>query len=117
MNRNPIIAIDFDGVVCVHRFPRIGALLPGAKETITKLWDEGYYIIIWTCRGGVNLVDAIEFLKEWDIPYHKINENAPFEMIGFKPFPKIYADIYIDDRNLGSFPGWEAAYKIITDGM
>jgi len=34
-------------------------------------------------------------------------------MIGFKPAPKIYADIYIDDRNLSGFPGWKRCYEII----
>ena len=114
MNRKTILSIDFDGTIVKHKFPQIGALLPGAKETITKLWDEGYYIIIWTCRGGQNLVDAIEFLKDMEIPYDKINENAPFEMIYFKPFPKIYADVYIDDRNLGGFPGWDKVYETLT---
>jgi len=89
--------------------------MPGAQEYINRLHKEGYYIIIWTCRGGFGLVEMIEFLGQAKIPYDKVNENAPYEMIHFKPAPKIYADIYIDDRNLGGFPGWKAAYKIITD--
>ena len=114
--RKQIIAVDFDGVVVHHQYPNIGALLPGAKKYINKLYDD-YYIIIWTCRGEKGLIAAIEFLKEKGISYHKINENAPFEMIGFKPSPKIYADVYIDDRNLGGFPGWEAAYKTIINTL
>jgi len=114
MNRPVIIAIDFDGCVVTHRYPQIGQMLGQARYIINKLYDEGYFIIIWTCRGGVDLVNAINWMDEFGIKYHNINENAPYDMIHFKPAPKIYADVYIDDRNLQGFPGWEKAYEIIN---
>ena len=114
--RKTIVAIDFDGVVVHHQYPNIGALLPGAKNCINKLYED-FYIIIWTCRGGENLGDIIRFMDAKGIKYHKVNENAPFEIIGFKPSPKVYADFYIDDNNLGGFPGWEIAYKMIVNTL
>ncbi len=53
----------------------------------------------------------IKFLILNDIKYHRINRNCTF--ISFNPYPKIYADIYIDDRNLGELPSWNEIYKII----
>lgn len=109
-----IIAVDFDGTIVEHKFPEIGELKKDAKEVINKLYDDGYYIIIWTCRAGYQLIDMVNFLKEKEIKYHKVNENAPFEMIGFKPSPKIFANIYIDDANLDSLPEWTKIYRRIT---
>ena len=28
---------------------------------------------------------------------------------------KVYAHCYIDDRNLGGFPGWDTVYRLITE--
>ena len=36
-----IIAIDFDGTIVEHEFPKIGPLKKGAKETINKWYEEG----------------------------------------------------------------------------
>jgi histidinol phosphatase-like enzyme len=110
-----IVAIDFDGTIVEHEFPEMGDLKPYAKEVINKLHEEGYYIIIWTCRGEYGLIDAINFLKENEIHFDKINENAPYEMICFKPSPKIFANFYVDDRNVGVKEiNWKEIYKQIT---
>jgi len=109
-----IIAIDFDGTIVEHKYPHIGKPLPGAFETISQLYADGHRIIIWTCRGGQELVCAIEYLHKNGVPFDRVNENVNYEIIGFKPAPKIYADIYIDDKNLGGFPGWEKTYEIIS---
>jgi len=101
-----IIAVDFDGTIVEHKFPAIGELLPGAKETISTLKELGHTIIIFTCRGGSELLNCKDFLDANRIPYDYLNENAPIDVIGFKPFPKVYADVYIDDKNFGGFPGW-----------
>lgn len=100
MNKKYIIAIDFDGTIVDHKYPEIGTLKPFAKETIQELCLEGHQIIIWTCRYIQKDVKAmVDFLNENKIPYHAINKNS-FYLKGFWPKPKIYADIYIDDRNI-----------------
>lgn len=110
-----VIAVDFDGTIIVeHKFPHIGQRFPFAKEVINRLYDEDYFIIIWTCRGEQSLFEMIKYLKTHGIKYHKINENAPYELLNFFPFPKVYADYYIDDRNIGKLPTWLEIYKIIT---
>jgi hypothetical protein len=106
-----IIAVDFDGTIVEHRFPSIGPLLPEAKEVINALYDQGHEIVIWTCRTGSYKENAKIFLVGNGIKYHAINENAPSvkatsKRTDFLPRPKIYADLYIDDRNLFGFPGW-----------
>jgi hypothetical protein len=111
---NNIIAIDFDDTIVKDVFPMIGELRKDAKKIINKLYDEGYYIIIWTCRAGFNLVDMINFLNNNDIKYHKINENIDYEILGFKPSPKIFYSWIVDDKCIGGLPKWNEIYKIIT---
>ena len=95
-----IIAIDFDGTIVDHKYPFIGTLKPGAKETINRWYVEGHKIIIWSCRTEEETVlKAKEFLKENDVNYHTFNENIESDD-GFDPYPKIFAHLYIDDRGL-----------------
>lgn len=117
---NKIIAVDFDGTIVGHRFPGIGDLKPGAKETLQKWHDQGIEVIIWTCRNQVDpecgvdadIFAARKFLIENDIKFSTINEHAPS-----MPFrlhsAKVFADMYIDDRNLGGFPGWDFVDKAV----
>jgi len=118
-----IIAIDFDGTIVEHKFPMIGELKEDAKEIIQLLKKDGHQIIIWTCRTSQNvfkhvdgakptLFDVKDFLEANEIPFDTINHNIP--SLGFQPAPKIYADFYIDDKNLGGFIPWKEAYDLIT---
>ena len=107
-----IIAIDFDETIVEHEFPGIGDLKPNAKKVINQLYQDGHCIIIWTCRyTEKSLIDMKRFLYDNDIKYHKINENSQF--LTFNPYPKIYADIYIDDKQLGGLPLWLSIYDDI----
>lgn len=92
-----IIAVDFDGTIAEHEYPNIGALKPGAKETINKWYDAGHKIIIWTCRMNKEAEEAKQFLIDNGINFHTLNENAnPSDE--FNPEPKVFAHLYIDDR-------------------
>jgi hypothetical protein len=43
-----------------------------------------------------------------------VNKNYPEEIFDETVSRKINADIYIDDKNLGGFPGWSSAWQILT---
>lgn len=108
-----IIAIDFDGVIVEDCFPNIGAMKPGAKEYISKLYDY-CTIIIWTSRGGLTLELARTWLEENEIPYHHLNNNSLDTIHKYGgDSRKVFADIYIDDRQLYGFPGWEKTYELV----
>lgn len=94
-----IIAVDFDGTIVEHAFPEVGALRPHARDVLARLVAHGHTVTIWTCRyTGPELANMLRFLEEAQIPHHHINENPPW--LDFQPRPKIYADVYIDDRAL-----------------
>lgn len=111
-----IIAIDFDGTIATINYPECGELIEGAKETINKLYSDGYFIIIWTCRYGEAAELAKKFLNDNEINYHTFNEHSP-ELIELynNDTRKISADVYIDDRQLGGLPSWEEIYKILKE--
>ncbi|HOU67617.1 MAG TPA: HAD hydrolase family protein [Paludibacteraceae bacterium] len=111
-----IIAIDFDGTICRSTFPRIEGAEIYAKEVINRLHEKGHYIIIWTCRTGQNLLDAVNWLLEEGILFDRVNDHNPENVAKYGDGGrKVYAHCYIDDKNLGGFPGWEAAEKMITE--
>lgn len=100
-----ILAIDFDDTIARTNFPTILKARRGAKKYINKLYEEGYYIIIWTCRHGEHEKDAKKWLWLNEIDYHRINQHHPALIEVFKnDTRKISADIYIDDKALSIFP-------------
>jgi len=109
-----IFAIDFDGTIVSHDYPKIGKLMPLAKECINNLYKHGHKIIIWTCRSTKEDLNKMKlFLDENEIKYDKINENI--EGIGFNPYPKVYADFYIDDRNFNFTMDWDIIISKIME--
>jgi hydroxymethylpyrimidine pyrophosphatase-like HAD family hydrolase len=110
-----IIAVDFDGTLHTGEYPAIGASAPYAAEIIQRLSAEGHYIIIWTCREGVYQTDMINWLIEHEIPFNRVNNHAPgrVEEYGYNA-RKVFADIYIDDRQVGGLPTWNEIYDIIS---
>lgn len=64
MKKNSIIAVDFDGTIVTHNYPYIGSPLPNAFNTLIKLQGLGHKLILWTCRGGKELQEAVDFCKK-----------------------------------------------------
>ena len=46
------IAIDFDGTIVEHRYPRIGKEIPFAIATLKQLQTERHLLVLWTVREG-----------------------------------------------------------------
>jgi ribonucleotide monophosphatase NagD (HAD superfamily) len=109
-----IIACDFDGTVVENAWPEIGPALPGAVETLQALVAAGHELIIWTCRKKRHEVDARYWLAQHGIAYARFNENSP-DMIDAMSGDtrKVFAHVYIDDRNLGGFPGWAKVAELL----
>lgn len=92
-----IIAIDFDGTIVTHEYPRIGKLAPLAKEVINELAAAGHKMFLWTMRDNEKLEEALAFLEDEGIPI-KTGNRSPAQ---FSASPKQYAHIYIDDTAVG----------------
>ena len=113
-----IIAVDFDGTLA-HKHPdntdgsyganikepKIGKPRWGVIDRIKKEQSKGTKIILWTCREGILLSDAVKWCDRKGIIFDAINENVP-EInareqkqwgISYNP-RKIYANQYWDDK-------------------
>ncbi len=111
------IAIDFDGTIVEHKYPKIGKTKPFAFETLKALQKQGHDLILWTYRAGKELDEAVQFCKENGIDFFAINSSYPEEIMDNSISRKIYADIYIDDRNIGGFLGWSTIWKAINEDV
>ena len=58
------IAVDFDGTIVEHRYPKIGEEIPFATETLKILAQERHKLILWTVREGELLEEAIEWCRQ-----------------------------------------------------
>jgi hypothetical protein len=108
------IAVDFDGTIVDHEYPAIGKEKLFAFQTLKELEKLGARLILWTFRAGKELDDAVEFCKKNGIEFYAVNNNYPEEIFDGTVSRKIDADIYIDDRNVGGFPGWSAIWQILV---
>ncbi len=110
----PIIAVDFDGTIVESRYPKIGKPMMFAFETLKRLQDEGYVLILWTYRSGKYLDEAVEFCKDHGIEFYAVNNSYPEEEYDSSISRKIAADIFIDDRNIGGFVGWGKVHQLLV---
>ena len=108
------IAIDFDGTIVEHRYPKIGNEIPFATDTLKMLMKDHHRLILWTVREGELLKEAVEWCRERGVEFYAINRDYPEEDAAHHGFSrKVKADIFIDDRNLGGLPDWGDIYRMI----
>lgn len=96
-----IYAIDFDGTLCVDRFPEIGEPRLGVIEFLKAERRAGARLILWTCRSGTDLEAAVVWCAGHGLEFDAVNNNLPELVARYgNDCRKVYADRYIDDRNL-----------------
>jgi len=109
------IAVDFDGTIVEHKYPEIGEELLFAFDTLNQLQKQGHQLILWTFRSGKELNEAIDYCKRNGIEFYAVNKSYPEEIFqNGKMSRKIDVDMFIDDRNIGGFPGWSEIWKMLN---
>jgi len=112
-----IIAVDFDGTIVTHEYPRIGREIPFAIDTLKRLQkDFQAILVLWTVREGKELTEAVEYCRERGLEFYAANANYPEESEKDNQPRKLKADLFIDDRNLGGLPDWGVIYQMIASG-
>lgn len=110
-----IIAVDFDGTIVEHEYPGIGKTKLFAFETLKQLENDGHKLILWTYRNGELLDEAVEFCAQNGLKFYAVNNSFPDEPYEpEKASRKIAADLFIDDRNFGGFPGWSQIWETLA---
>ena len=92
-----IIAVDFDGTLQLNDGSPNNILIQRLKNNQARK----DIVILWTCREGKSLLEAIDFLKQNGFVPNLVNCNHPsaISRLGHDS-RKIYADMYIDDKNI-----------------
>jgi len=113
------IAVDFDGTIVTHEYPKIGKERTFAIETLKQLIQDGHRLILWTVREGQYLDDAVNWCRERGVEFYAINRDYPEE----EPEKnnhfsrKLKVDMWIDDRNIGGIPDWGTIYRMINNNL
>ena len=95
-----IVAVDFDGTLCENDYPRIGR--PNTKlinHIINCQRDGDIKFILWTCRTGKYLNEAVTWCKHQHLVFDAVNENLPERITEYgDDCRKVFADEYWDDK-------------------
>lgn len=111
------IAVDFDGTIVEHAYPKIGKPIPFAFDVLKRLQNEcGCNLILWSVREGDLLTQAVDFCRKNGLEFYAVNANYPEEKQDDWRSRKVVADIYIDDRSLGGLPDWGVIYRMVKFG-
>lgn len=110
MSYKPIVAVDFDGTLSLDsQYPDIGQFNTPLYKALMRLRSIGWSIVLWTCREGKELKEAVVWCANNGLEFDAINENPSH--VPFKS-RKVVADMYIDDR---AYMPTTAFYKFIDD--
>ncbi len=97
--RAKVIAVDFDGCLCANRWPDIGKANNQAIRELIFLREQGVKLILWTCRTGTLLNEAVAWCSRHGLVFDTINESLPEHVAKYGgDTRKVHADAYWDDR-------------------
>ena len=102
MEHMEIYAVDFDGTLNLARkYPELGNPNMRLIEMLIECRAEGDKVILWTCREGQLLADAVKYCRKYGLEFDAINDNIQENKDRWgNNTRKVFADFYIDDRNL-----------------
>lgn len=113
------VAVDFDGTLTHDPFPKCDHLDMKAVEILKKFQSNGGRVVLWTCRYGESLENAVNICKNNGLIFDAVNESTKEQLETWRQVckkysyeygvsPKMYADLYIDDKG---------AYEIARGGI
>lgn len=110
-----VIAVDFDGTIVEHMYPKIGNEIPFATDTLKELIKDGHQLILWSVREDGLLQEAVDWCHRRGVDFWAVNKDYPEEERSKNNHfsRKLKADMFIDDRNIGGLPDWGTIYQMI----
>lgn len=102
MDYPEVYAVDFDRTLnLAQKYPELGKPNMKLIEMLIKCRAAGDKVILWTCREGQLLDDAVEYCRKYGLEFDAINDNIQENKDRWENNTrKVFADFYIDDRNL-----------------
>ncbi len=110
-----IYAVSFDGTISLGKFSKLGPPNESLIKHLIFRQKLGDKIILWTCREGKRLEEAVEFCNEYGLRFDAVNDNLP-EIVAKSGVNsrKVICDVYIDDR-AKNFDDYELTGEIDMD--
>lgn len=100
------LCVDFDGCLCTDEYPEIGKPNMQVITALKARVDQGWEVILFTCREGYLLAEAIGWCKAHGIYFHAVNQNTERNIHFYgNDCRKPYADEYWDDRAVAVHDG------------
>lgn len=94
-----VIAVDFDGCLCTNNWPEIGRPNRQLIRALKTARSRGNKVILWTCREGKALQDAVKWCDRYGLRFDAVNDNIPeMNQLFNNNSRKVGADLYIDDK-------------------
>jgi len=113
-----ICALDYDGTLFEGSYPKLGKPKKDVIKQANAFKKCGANLVLWTCREGKGLQEAISRCSKEGLVFEEINENTKeqkeymskvlMEKGDIFALRKIYADIYVDDKSPGSIDAFLA---------
>lgn len=96
-----VYAVDFDGTLSLGKYPKTGEPNKRLIEMLKEKRENGDKLILWTCRDGEDLEEAVEYCKKEGLEFDAVNDNLEEskEFLGGNP-RKVFAHEYIDDLGI-----------------
>ena len=96
-----ILAVDFDGTIVEDKYPLIGEPIIAVVNFLQDVRASGVKLILWTCRNGSALIEAVKFCSDLGIEFDAVNKNLPeVQQLYGGDTRKVFADYYLDDKAL-----------------
>lgn len=101
MDYPEVYAVEFDKTLnMAQKYPELGKPNMKLIEMLIRCRAAGDKIILWTCREGQLLDDAVEYCRKYGLEFDAINDNIQENKDRWgNNTRKVFADFYIDDRN------------------
>ena len=74
---NEIYAVDFDGTLHDKEYPELGEPNIDLIEYLIRRQQSGDKIILWTCREGKKLEEAVMYCRAHGLNPDAVNDNIP----------------------------------------
>ena len=92
-----ILAVDFDNTLFKTSYPNIDKPIWAIIDYVKSKQAQGYIIILWTCRHGQDLKEAIACCEDIGLNFDYVNENVPELVEKYGDCRKVFCDELIDD--------------------
>ena len=72
---NRVFAVDFDGTLSLGKWPETGEPNEELFSFLIKEKEKGSRIILYTCRNGEQLSEAVRYCNHYGLKFDEVNRN------------------------------------------